>query len=148
MGGLFGVAIEEYARTFLQPLEARRQAWIAGDDSAVAGALKLCHAHRQPPPPWVVIGAAMMQPRPSPGDVRDWLRWHVVKRGTGKRLTKWRGGACFDWAAAQLCAYRGYRNTSRAAVRKSYFKVNEILRSGNGRHHYPTVVILEHPPLS
>jgi hypothetical protein len=132
---------------FATALEARRQVWIAtGNPAAVVGALKLCHAYRQSPPPWVVIGAAMMQPQPSPGDIRDLIRWHFVRYGISQRLTRWSDGACYRWAATQFRTYKGHEGTRSPAVRKSYLKVARSLREAGGHLRYPAVVILEDPP--
>jgi hypothetical protein len=150
MGGVFDVAIEKFAQAheaFLRALEAKRQAWIAtGNPALVVGALKLCHEHRQAPPPWVVIGTAMMQPQPTTVDIRDFIRWHFVKYGIKRRLTRWSDGACYDWAAAQLREYNGHESTRGPSVRKAYLEINRTLRSGDAQGRYPNVVILQDPP--
>ena len=82
-----------------------------------------------------------MRPRPSPSDVRDWLRWWWVCFGVARGETSWTDGACYDWAAAQIGKQTG-EQIGGDVVHKSHGRVARAYRRGDGSR-YPNVVIIE-----
>lgn len=111
-------------KAFAKTLSLLEEAWEEGAKEAVAVAVSLCSAHKQPPPYWVTLAVACLVSPRYQHDMVHIRRWHLVRILRGEGIP-W--SDVYDEASKRL-AHEGAA-CAPSAVRESYESVQKQLGS-------------------